>query len=46
MINTAKAVTVNVDVGDEVIEASLNDDKEFKSRGIQVMAGVTFPISE
>jgi hypothetical protein len=46
MINTAKAGTVNVDVGDEVIEASLSEDKEFKTREIQVMAGVTFPISK
>jgi len=46
MINTAKAGTVNVDVGDEVIEASLGEDKEFKTRGIQVMAGVAFPISK
>ena len=45
-INTDKAGSVTMDVRDEIIEASLNEDKEFKTRGIQVMAGVTFSISE
>jgi len=46
MINTGKAGTGEMNVGDKVIEASLSDDKEFKTRGIQVMAGVMFSISE
>jgi len=37
MINTAKPGTVNVNVGNEVIEASLSVDKEFKMIGIRVM---------
>jgi hypothetical protein len=46
VFSTAKVGTGNVDVGDEFIEASLGEDKEFKTGGIQRMAGVRFPISE
>jgi len=46
MINTDKAGTVTMDIRDEIIEASLNEDKEFKTKGIQVIAGVMFSISE
>ena len=35
-----------MNVGDEVIEASLSDDKDFKTWVVQVMAGVMSPISD